>query len=356
MALPRWLTVPLGRTGQAVGRTYDYATPGKGTSSLTRLGRNTVDITKDTHGNVMRSISGQNLRTLGPIGTPSGQVFRPPTSGGKDATGDYLNEYDPAGHVLGAATRGGGSGGNGSNPATDPSSAEAAKKRGQLQGTWNTLKSVFDGLFGDIDNTVREKSADLQKNYDDQTNQVQNDYTKTAAQQANVFGGRGLGSSSYYQDAQKDASDTLQSTVDGLIKDNQANQAKLGEYATTTKSGVNASRQALEDQANNLGNYGLTDLNSVEGNFNSALQNAQQQRAGLKSNSQFIQDLNGIAPQQQQGSAQLQSKLANLINSSAPDSAKRYIAQGLIKAGTFGDQNQSAYWNNYFDQLLGGGM
>ena len=44
MAIPRFITAPIGRAAQIVGRTYDYATPGAGTSTLTNVGRSITDL------------------------------------------------------------------------------------------------------------------------------------------------------------------------------------------------------------------------------------------------------------------------------------------------------------------------
>lgn len=41
--IPRFITAPVGRAAQIVGRTYDYATPGAGTSTLTNAGRSITD-------------------------------------------------------------------------------------------------------------------------------------------------------------------------------------------------------------------------------------------------------------------------------------------------------------------------
>jgi hypothetical protein len=43
MALPQWVTKPVGQAARTVGRTYDYATPGSGTSRLTNVGRSISD-------------------------------------------------------------------------------------------------------------------------------------------------------------------------------------------------------------------------------------------------------------------------------------------------------------------------
>lgn len=43
MALPRWITAPVGQAARTAGRAYDYATPGAGTSTLTNAGRAIVD-------------------------------------------------------------------------------------------------------------------------------------------------------------------------------------------------------------------------------------------------------------------------------------------------------------------------
>ena len=44
MAIPRFITAPVGRAAQIVGRAYDYATPGAGTSTLTNAGRSITDL------------------------------------------------------------------------------------------------------------------------------------------------------------------------------------------------------------------------------------------------------------------------------------------------------------------------
>lgn len=43
MALPRWITAPVGAAATAAGSVYDYATPGKGSSTLTNAGRSISD-------------------------------------------------------------------------------------------------------------------------------------------------------------------------------------------------------------------------------------------------------------------------------------------------------------------------
>lgn len=50
MALTNYLTQLGGRGLQALGRTIDYVTPGSGTNSMTQLGRDIVDPTKDFYG------------------------------------------------------------------------------------------------------------------------------------------------------------------------------------------------------------------------------------------------------------------------------------------------------------------
>src|SRR4051794_416975 len=79
MALPRWLTAPVGQAARTVGRTYDYLTPGAGTSTLTNAGRSISDPNAVYTGGFGGLLNGKSdftpvAHTSSPAVSPNGPV------------------------------------------------------------------------------------------------------------------------------------------------------------------------------------------------------------------------------------------------------------------------------------------
>lgn len=225
-----------------------------------------------------------------------------------------------------------------------------------ISNRFNSLRSVFDGLFKSVDDIVNEKKSSADKNYNQQAEDLTKQYGKTAEQQDLMYGARGLQNSSYRENAQSDAADIFTRNYDSINEGRQQTYGDLGKFAATTKAGLNSSLQGAQDYFNNInssyGSLGLGDLQGAESDFGSLAGNLQQQAAGLQTNPQFVDALNKISPVQNAGTAQLAQRLQTLVSSSAPIFAKRQIAQGLIKASNLTDENAKGYWQNQFEDLL----
>lgn len=268
--------------------------------------------------------------------------------GGTPDTGTVYSGADSGAYSDPYAQGGGGGGGGGY--AYDPYAAQAAKLKTDIQQKIQAYKSVYDSLFGDIDNSVKSQLDSGNSEYDRQLNDLNTAFGKTQAQQGQIYAARGLGSSSYNIDAQNEAANTYQTNVDAINKARQDYQANLGKFAATNKASLGANRSAFDNL--DLNSYGASDLASLNSNLDQSLASANQQRASLMTNPQYMGELQKIAPTQNQGTAQLASKLQTLITSSAPLFAKKQIAQGLIKSANLTDKNAQDYWNNYFQQLI----
>ena len=236
------------------------------------------------------------------------------------------------------------------------STAQAAAQRSAfmktLQQKWATLGSVLNDIYGTIDTVTKDKAQSLADNYATQENQLAKDYASTSGATNSAYAGRGLADSSYLGEAQDANMNTYNDTLNSLAQDKQSKYAELGQYAAGQKAGVDAMRQQYNPIFQNLGQYDDSTLQSVGSSLDSSLASANSQKAGLGTDSQFIQQLNGITPITQQGSVQLQARLQNLVSSTAPASAKRQIAKGFIKAATVSDPTQANYWTSTFDQML----
>lgn len=274
-----------------------------------------------------------------------------------DATPVYDNviTVDPTGHEGGAYTGGYRTGGyrtgsGGTGRTVNPMDS----LKSTVRDKFNILKSVFDGIYGDVDNLIKEKADALNKNYDSQLTDMNKSYERGVGQNSLIYGARGLGDSSYLGDAQGQLKDNYDRSVEDATNTRQAQLADLGRYGATTKAGFDAQRNTYQNAMNNLDSYDEAGLNALSGNLDNATTQAGVQRAGLGTQGQFINQLNSITPVQQQFSSNLATKLQNLITSSAPVYAKKQIAQGLIKASTLNDQNAQSQWTNYFENLLNG--
>ena len=92
------------------------------------------------------------------------------------------------------------------------------------------------------------------------------------------------------------------------------------------------------------------DVQAQQAQLDQALQGLAGQRAGLRTNQQYVQALQGIAPSQNMGADMLKKQLDELAVSSIPSFAKQTIGKGLIqKSG----QDQTFY-QDYFDKLQQG--
>lgn len=238
------------------------------------------------------------------------------------------------------------------DPETDP--AKRNPLIADLQSKWNTLQSVYNSLFGQVDNYAKDATKRITDAYDTQQNADVNNFNKTQNLTASMYAGRGLGDSSYLGDAQGQNAELFNQ---GLAQNaiNRENQlAQIGQQVAGQKAQLTASKNAYAPYINNLSQYGVSDLMGLQGNLQQAIGNANTTAAGIGTNSDFINKLNAVTPLESQASSQLAAKLKNLTLSSAPAAAKKYVALGLIKANTLNDQNAQSYWQSYFDQLLNG--
>lgn len=145
-SIPRWITAPVGQAARAVGRTYDYATPGAGTSTLTNAGR---------------AISDPNQVYMGGVG------------GLLDKTGDFYkatpvnNGGGSNGVVQGATTNtpGGAYSEDGSAGGADSAYelASLAAQQNQLRDFLNSAGGQLDqGITGINDDVTRLRNKNNQ--------------------------------------------------------------------------------------------------------------------------------------------------------------------------------------------------
>jgi hypothetical protein len=276
-------------------------------------------------------VSPQNAKALT-------QAVSPPSSNSVPMSGSYY----------------GGSGGGTTGGSLQPTIDTSALQNG-IRGKISSIQNAYNSMNGNIDQIVQERAAQNANNYNQQFNDLNNAYKTSSSQLGGQYGARGLGDSSFYGAAQDNAANTYHENLNSISQDQANTNSQLGQYAAQNKAQFTNGANAYNDILSNLGQYDpsqLTDLNSQLGG---ALGNVQTTAAGLGTNQSFINGLNQIAPQQNQGAGQLATQLQQLVTSGAPQFAKNQIAQGLIKQAQLTDPNAQAYWNDYYNQLLNQG-
>ena len=252
------------------------------------------------------------------------------------------HETDPV--TLGSSTYG--------SSSYDPYAAQKSTLKSHIQDKFKTLQTVFDGLFGNIDKSYADKANELNTAYDKQNTDLADQFNNTLGQTNSMYAARGLSDSSYLGDKIGQITADYTKGLDQIGQNRTTSMADLGRNLTTTKAGLNQQRNAYSDAMNNLDQYDVNGLSSLENQLGTAVGNAQTSAAGYMSNPEYVSRLASVAPAANAGTGALAAQLQSLVTSSAPIFAKKQIAQGLIRRAQLSDPNAQSYWGSYFQDLL----
>ena len=213
----------------------------------------------------------------------------------------------------------------------------------------NALNQMYDLIYKDIADLTQSRKSELEKSYGTQQQGLTTQYEDTARQLPLQYGAQGVGDSSYYAKAAGKASDVYNQSLSQLEQDRQAKMADLGKFYETTMGQFRTGQETVGRTPQTITGT-QAEVQAQQSQLDQALQNLAGQRAGLKTNQQYLQSLQGIAPSQNMGADQLKKQLDELAVSSIPSFAKQTIGKGLIqKSG----QDQ-AFYQDYFDKLQQG--
>jgi DNA-binding transcriptional MerR regulator len=213
----------------------------------------------------------------------------------------------------------------------------------------NALNQMYDLVYRDIADLTQSRKSELEKSYGTQQQGLTTQYEDTARALPTQYGALGIKNSSYYENAAKKASDVYNQSVSQLEQDRQAKMADLGKFYETTMGQFQAGQQAVGRTPQTITGT-QADVTAAQSQLDQALQSLSGQRAGLKTNQQYMQSLQGIAPSQNMGADMLKKQLDELSVSSIPNFAKQTIGKDIIKKS---GQDQTFY-QDYFDKLQQG--
>lgn len=249
--------------------------------------------------------------------------------GGGDGTGSYAN----------------GAYGNGSaayDPDTDPT--KIAAQRNSIRNLLSIFASAYDDVVSKVDALAADKRAKLQANYDEQQQGLDKNFATTGQGIDDQYSARNAYHSSYRENAQQQARDAYDTATKQLGESENTDLADIGQFAQSQKAELAGSRPTFNPDDYTT----VSDLLSIGQDVQSAINKINTTGAGLGTNSQYIKQLNGIAPKQETGSATLKAQLDKLSNLGTTPEAKRAIAATTI-ANAGGDQS---VWMDYFEKQL----
>lgn len=212
----------------------------------------------------------------------------------------------------------------------------------------NKAQGLYQSLFGNIDALAKERTGQVNDNYNLERESANKSFIAGSNALDRAYAARGTTDSSYRTNAVKEATDNFDLNIAQLGKSRDQNLANIGQYAATAKAGLQPTLDTLNQYRANAANY---DPTALRNNLMGIISNGQQQQAGMGTQGQYLNQLNGIVPLQQQATAQLQAQLDALASSSAPTFAKQQVAKGYL-ASSGADQNTQNYWQKYFENLL----
>lgn len=217
-----------------------------------------------------------------------------------------------------------------------------------------SLNSMYDLVYSDLRDLTQARRGQLEENYGGQQKNLTGQYEDTARQLPLQYAAQGIGNSSYYAKAAGSASDQFQRSSEELQRDKMSKMADLGRAYEMQLQPLQASQAAYNQGPRSI-TGSQADVQGAMSQYDKALQDLGGQRAGLKTDPQYAQTLQGIAPAQNTGVDLLKKQLGDLAVSSVPNFAKQTIGKDLIKKA---GQDESFY-TDYFDklrqeQILGG--
>lgn len=337
MGIPRFISSAVGKATRTIGRTYDYATPGSGTSNLTKIGRaiddpNVVYTGGLTPAGLVRSATDNapSFRTVN-TGSQAGSGGQPQVQGAETKVPDT--------GLYGAY----GGGAAAYDPDKDP--AVIARVRGEIQDLMGTFQDAYNDAIAKVDALAAQKKSEFLDKYKEAKDSLTKNYGDTSNQIDNQFSARGAFNSSYRAGEQGTALDAYNSAYSGLNKAQDADLASVGQFASEQKATLAGAKPNY-----NLNDYNdAGDLLNIKQNVDEAVKQLNTTRAGLLTNSQYRQNLNKITPQTADaGNQALKAQLDRLAGTNANPEAKRFIASQTIS-----DAGQDpAAWMDYFESQL----
>lgn len=232
--------------------------------------------------------------------------------------------------------------------------AMRTKLRGELKGKGGDLESVYNSLFGDLDNLVRSRDSELETQYGGQLDKAADTYATALPQIETSYAAIGAADSTDTSDAKTGAKKGFDETTKTIKTNKETDKAKLGQYANEQKAKFTTDK---ESAARNIGRADeTTDVdalrsmrNDVEGNIDTA----KTTRATLGTDEGARGTVSQLTADNGRFDAAV-TALDSIIKSSMSGSVKDAAVQAVTDSAGLNDEEkkkiQQTYGNVYAEQ------
>lgn len=297
-------------------------------------------------------IPGVNVKQLNDAARPNANVDA------KQINNPYVDSLiKPIAPIAGGDTTptgGGGGGLSAAQIAEAQSAAKVNKLRGDIHGKGNSLLSIYDQMFGNLDNLLKERADQTEGDYGKQFKQAADQYAQSIPEIQNSYASVGASNSTDTADAKDKAKVGFDNTNATIGKNKQDDLTKVAQYGTQQKAKIQSSKDAA---ARNIGKadqvtdeQALTDLGNT---LDTSTDTAKADLATLGTDSGArgqLASLTGDNGRFQQATNALDS----IIKSSMGGAVKQAAVQSIVdNAGLTDDQKkqvQLQYGNVYNEQ------
>ena len=229
--------------------------------------------------------------------------------------------------------------------------AKINQARTSITGLVNSIRGVYDALYGDVGAVAQDKASQVEQKYGVENQALTNQFNEQFPAIGRAFSSRGTYNSSYRSDAENAAQKSFQ---DALAQQNIAKQGELGgigQFVAESQASIQGGRGALDlvlQQINQSDNE--QELQSVMNELQSRMASLQQQRAGTQPQNYYLGKLNEAVPSASR-LPQLQASLANVVASSVPGTVKQSIVTQLINNAQLSPQEKEQIMAQYMGQI-----
>lgn len=253
----------------------------------------------------------------------------------------FIPDKVQGGGGVAAPVAGGGPSGGGAAGAAQ-SAAQLGAERNKAAQMLQQMNDAYNSLFGAYDSQTQDARSRLDTQYNDIFSNQDKQYQQLQDQTQNADSGRGIANSSYAAAHTQANTDSYNADRNNYLQDRDSKYAQLGQ------ANLQAKQQLGDRPGYDLSQYNdVGQLQQLHQDLAAHIDSLKKAQSQVGPQGQFINELNKVAPAQQNG--QLQDKLSKLASSSAPGAAKATIARGYIKLS--GQNPDDPQWASYYASL-----
>ncbi len=272
----------------------------------------------------------------------------------------------PAGTVAGTGTggegggegTGGGTGGGTgtalSTAAVDPNIAIRKALQAEIQARGGDVESVYASLFGELDNLVKTRDAELEGEYGNQFKKAADTYAGALPEIETSYAAIGASDSTDQSDAKGKAKSGYEETTRVIGKNKADDKAKLGAYKNEQTAKVTTDRDTARRNVGRAGETTDVDaLRTMRNDLETNIGNANVTKATLGSDGQARRDVSGLtadAGRYDQAINALDSIIKSSMSGSVKEAAVKAIADNSGLSEEEKTKVNQQYGNVYAEQ------